>query len=271
MFLFKILNIEINFSVFIAFFIGIGLGFLLLLLIYLYAVLKGLNKELRLNKVMEEDIDEEEIKWMIESAQTNFKDTKRRNEEGYSTLLLSEIKSLTYDISKKFYPDSPYPYLELTIDETLELTHYISDRMKELLNNRLLKLFRGMTLRTIAELNNTKTKIEENKIVQASKKVGLGKIVSNTLKVVNIANPFYWFKKATVDQAIKIIMVKIGLSLIAISGEETYKIYSKKVFNVDKTIETNANDLYESIKKDLEEAGENEWSTKKSYKTFSSS
>jgi hypothetical protein len=76
--------------------------------------------------------------------------------------------------------------------------------------------------------------------------------------VLNAVNPVYWFRKLTKETALNIIVVRIGLSIIAITGEETYKIYSKKVFNVEKTIETGVDDIYEDLKKDFENAGEEE-------------
>ena len=46
------------------------------------------------------------------------------------------------------------------------------------------------------------------------------------------------------------------MALIAITGEETYKIYSKKVFNQEKTIDTGVEDLYDEIKAELKKEGE---------------
>lgn len=254
MFLIKVLGINLNFEVFIAFFLGIFSGVVLLLLVYLYVALRGLRKGLKRREVEEEDIDEEEIKWMIKSSQETFKNKKVRQEVGYGTLLIQEVKDLSVDISKKFYPNSAYPYLELTIDETIELSYYITNRIKELVeSNMFLRMFRGMTLRKIVELNNTKVQIEESRFVKAAKKTRLTKIASTALKVINVANPFYWFRKATVDQAVNIVLVRIGLAIIEITGQETYKVYSKKVFDVDKELEPEVSDLYEAIKKDFEE------------------
>lgn len=255
----KLFNIELTFQLIMTFFLGVLLGFLLLLLIYLYAVLRGLNKELKLNKVQEEDIDEEEIKWMIEAAQKEFKNKETRNKEGYTKLLTRVLKELTEDVAKKFYPESPYPYLELTIDESLELLHYITNRVDQLISNPIMRMFRGMTIRKIVELNQTKNKIEESRVIKTAQKTGVAKIAKSALKVINIANPFYWFKKATIDQVIKVIMVRIGLALIGITGEETYKIYSKKVFNKEKTIDTNVDELYQAFKDDIKEEDFYDW------------
>lgn len=252
--LFSIGPIEFNLPTIMSFLIGVSFGFLLLLLMYLYAVLKSLNKGLKLKAADEEDIDEEEIKWLIEDAQKQFKNKELRNEIGFPKYLLQINKELSVDIAKKFYPKSKYPYLELTVDETLKLNHYITDRLEELMSGRLLRLVRGMTLAKIVELNETKNKIDNNPIVKTAKKYN--KVTKTAFAIVNAVNPAYWTRRLTQEFALNIIIVKIGLALIAITGEETYKIYSKKVFNQELTIDSGVDQIYEDLKKDLEVEGE---------------
>ena len=74
-------------------------------------------------------------------------------------------KDLAFDIASKFYPKSKYPYLELTVDETLVLAHYVTNRLDELFKSKLLKLLRGVTLRRIAEFNDTKNKNRKLKLL----------------------------------------------------------------------------------------------------------
>jgi len=245
-------KITFDWKTLITFFTGVAIGFVILFLIYLYAVLKGLNKELKLRKVQEEDIDEEEIKWLIKDAQNGFKNAKLREEVGFGNLLFRQSKELAEDIAKKFYPNSPYPNLELTIDETIQLAHYITNRIDEVIGGKILRLFRGITIRKIMEMNNAKNKIQESRLVKTVKKTGVSKVISSALKVLNVTNPIYWIRKVTVDSAFKIILVKIGLAVIAITGEETYKIYSKKVFMKEPEFKSTVDDLYSEIKRDFE-------------------
>lgn len=249
--LFSIGPINFDLSALLSFILGVVFGFLLLLLIYLYAVILSMNKNLRLRKADETDIDEEEIKLLIEDAQRLFKDKEQRQAVGYAKLLGNINKELAVDIAKKFYPRSKYPYLELTLDETLQLNHYITDRLEELLEGKIFSLIKGWTLAKLVEINDTKTKIEQNKIVKTARKYG--KVTSTALKVMNAVNPVYWIRKYTKETVMNIIMVRIGLALIAITGEETYKIYSKKVFDIDVNLETNVDQIYEELKKDLSE------------------
>ncbi len=246
--------IRFDYSTFISFLIGISFGFLLLLLIYLYAVIKSMNKGLRLRSVDEQDIDEEEIKWLIKDAQKQFKNKGIRNEVGYYKYLLDINRELSVDIAKKFFPKSKYPYLELTVDEALKLNHYITDRLEELLSGRILRLTRGMTLTKIVEMNNTKTKIENSSIIKAAKKYG--GVAKTTLAIVNAVNPVYWGRKITKKVAVDYVMIKIGMTVIAITGEETYKIYSKKVFDVEKSIDSGIDQIYEELNKELLDVGE---------------
>ncbi len=246
--------IEINLGTLISFLIGIGFGFLLLSLIYIYAVVKSLNKGMRLRHADETDIDEEEIKWLIEDAQKQFKNKGLRNEAGFYKHLGSILTELSSDIAKKFYPTSKYPYLELTVDETLKLSHYITDRLDEILKGKILGMVRGLTLAQFVKMNTMKSKIESSTVVKHTKKVA--KIASSALMVLNAVNPVYWFRKLTKETAVNIVMVRIALTVIAITGEETYKIYSKKVFNVDKDIDTGVDEIYAQINEDLKDAGE---------------
>lgn len=245
--------ITINFSNIISFLVGLGVGFLLLLLIYVYAVIRGLKKGLRKQKVEILDVDEEEIKWLIDHATKQFKNKELRKTNGFYNHLYTVSKELAFDIAAKFYPKSKYPYLELTIDETIVLSHYITNRVNELFDSKILKLFRSVTLRKLMELNDTKNKIEKTKVVKTAKKYKVSKILSNTVKVLGIINPVTWIKKLTVDQAVNFMFIKIGVSIIAITGEETYKIYSKKVFDEERTIETNVEDILKEMYEESED------------------
>jgi hypothetical protein len=66
----------------------------------------------------------------------------------------------------------------------------------------------------------------------------------------------YWFRRFTKEVALKIISIQIGIALIKITGEETYKIYSKKVFNEEKTIDMSVDDIYKEIQNVAEQGDE---------------
>src|SRR3989339_1408854 len=175
--------INFDLSSLISFLIGISFGFLMLLLIYVYAVLKSVNKGLKLRQTDEQDIDEEEIKWLIQDAIKLFKNKEAREEAGFAKHLLEVNKELSVDIAKKFYPKSKYPYLELTVDETLMLNHYITDRLSEIMKGKIFNLTRGWTISKIVEMNETKSKIENSAVVKTAMKYS--KVTNAAVQILN--------------------------------------------------------------------------------------
>ena len=194
----------------------------------------------------------EEIKLLIKDAQDQFKNKKDREDAGLANHLRTISIELSRDIATKFYPSSKYPLLELTIQETLLLGHYITDRVDRLFNAKLLKIFRGKTLSSLKSLYEVKEKVDDSVVMKVEKKFKVRKRIGDIFSAINIANPAYWIKKVTVDKLTQAIILKICLAIIGIVGEETYKIYSKNVFEVEKVIDTGVDGLYESIQKDAE-------------------
>ncbi|WP_162150718.1 hypothetical protein [Acholeplasma equifetale] len=246
-------SLTIDISGIITFFSGVIFGFIILALWYLVAVIASLNKSKKIKKVDEADIDQKEIEWLIDDAHTQFKNKKLRDEVGFGRHLLNVSLDLSKDIAQKFYPNSKYPYLELTIDEAILLLSYVSKRFDELLEKPILKMFKGMTLRRIMTLNDAKLKIDNNLIVKKANQYKLTKWYKNTMMVLNVVNPVYWFRRLIVNNVMGIILEKLGLVVISLTGEETYKVYSKKVFNQDVEIDSGIEDLYNEIESELKE------------------
>ncbi len=233
----------------IVFLTGILFGFLFMLLIYLYSVLLSLRKKRKYRKEPVE-IDELEIEMLIKDAQKEFKNKELRKQEGLIKHLKTTTFALSEDIAKKYYPVSKYPMLELSVEESLELSKYISQRVNDFLSAKLLAPLKRRTIAQIKGIYDTKVKIEESKVVEVSKQVGAKRIGKTVLGVVNALNPAYWVKKLTVDKLYNVIIVKMSLAIIAIVGEETYKIYSKSVFKKPEELDIDIDSLYDEIMKE---------------------
>ncbi len=246
--------IPFDYKYLIVFLTGILFGFFFLALVYLYAVILSLNRKNRKIKKNPPVVDEIEIAFFIKDAQNKFKDKAARKEAGLFPYLKEISYELALDIARKYYPTSKYPLLELTIEESLLLTHYIANRIEEFLSAKMLSVLKKRRLSTIKGILDQKARIEESKVVKATKEADAIKVGKTVMNVLNAINPAYWIKKVTVDKLYEIILVKIGLAIIAIVGEETYKIYSKSVFLEPKDLESDIDDLYESIKGDLNES-----------------
>lgn len=237
----------LNIPSLISLILGILLGFILLLLVYLLAVIKNMRRKMKSKKVQEEDIDFKEVEWLINNATNDFKELEKEKPGQTIKNVTIVSKDLAVSVASKFYPRSKHPLRELTIDETIVLTHYITKRVDELMDASILRLFRGMTISQIASLKEKTEKVTESKVYKTAKEAKLDKF----LKSLRYANPIYWIKKLTIDQAIKVIIKKICLNTIVITGEETYKIYSKKLFK------TEDNEIdFAKIYQELEKEGE---------------
>jgi hypothetical protein len=71
------------------------------------------------------------------------------------------------------------------------------------------------------------------------------------MTAMNIVNPVYWLRRIANEQVLERILVQIGLAIISITGEETYKIYSKKVFDVEVKIASGVDDIYDHLDDEL--------------------
>ena len=244
MIFFKIFGIEITFGVILSFVIGLVFGLLVFFLIYLYALVRSLNKKKKIKITKESDIDLVEIEALIKSYQDDHQ--KNKATLGFVPSVIAHSKDLSIEIAKKFYPNSKYPYAELTIDETIMVANYIIKRIDEILGAKIIRLFRKMTIAKIIVITKGTKKIAFS---EATK--GAHHVLSTINKALNIVNPVWWIRKAFIDTSVKIILNKIGLMVIGLFGEESYKIYSKRQY-VSSTKE-DVNSIYESIKKELDD------------------
>ena len=120
----------------VVFFAGAIIGVFLLLMMYLSSASISFKKKRKYkrNPVI---VDEKEIESLIENAQKDFSNSELRYEIGFFSYYKQINFTLVTDIAEKYHPKSKYPYLELTIDETLDLINYISDKINEQLSGRI--------------------------------------------------------------------------------------------------------------------------------------
>ncbi len=224
-----------------------GIGFVVLL--YLFVVLISMDDSKKVNK--SSDLDKREIESLIIEAQHNFNNRENVKKLGSFRYMSDIVTKLTLDISKKFYPDSKYPLLELTIDEVIHLNEYILKRVEELFNKRGLRILKRLKIATIYHITTTTKNIYDSSAAKYAREKELNKKRRLIVGALNIINPFYWVRSFVVNKSFDIIVSKVCLATIAIVGEETYKVYSKKVFDKETDLDTNVDDIENSIKEDI--------------------
>src|SRR5690554_5776831 len=213
---------------------GIIFGFILCFLIYLGFVLASLKKEEKKIIIQSDKIDLEKVERLIKSAKNQFlieSATKTTTEK------INDVKEISWElinaIAKEYFPDSKYPIYELSIDELMMLNHYITNRVDSLFKGPVLKPFKKLRIAYILKILDMKKKIDENKAVKAATK--LNKPWKIALSVLNVFNPAYWVKKLMISTTLVAVTNKIGSLVIEVVGDETNKVYSKSVFNEERS------------------------------------
>ncbi len=252
LFLFQIGPITISFSTLISFIVGVFIGLILTILIYLLFVISSLKSKKFFVKTENDDLKIEEVKELVLTTQKSYKDKELRGDTGRMTYCYHLSKDLAYAIAVRFYPKSKHPFLELSVNELTILTGYITNRVNELLNHRGIRMLRKLKVSTIVNISTKKKEVEESKAFQTS--VVIGKNLSKAKYVFNLLNPINWGRKIIVDRVMNIVVDQICLAILSIVGEETYKIYSKKVFNKDVEIDTGSDEFIEQMSDTIKDA-----------------
>lgn len=250
--LFQIGIIKIDFTTVISFLIGVFMGFIILLLVYALLVVSSMKTKNFFAKTDQDDLTTEEIKDMVQNTQITYKDKNLRGELSRIPFCYKLCKDLAYGIAARYYPKSNHPLLELSINEITMLTGYITSRVDEILNHRGVRMLRKLKISTIVDISSKKKDIEESKAFQAT--MAISQNLNKFKYVLNIINPVNWGRKLVVDRILNIVIDQICLVTISIVAEETYKIYSKKVFNKDVEIDTGADKLIEEMSDTIKDA-----------------
>ena len=253
-FLFKLWIFEIDFSTIISFLIGIMIGFILLFLIYALLVVSSMRSKEFVTKTENDDLTTQEVKDMVLESHRLYKDKTIRKETSRINHCMNLSKDLAYNIAARYYPKSKNPLLELSVNELTMLTNYITGRVDEILNRKAIRILRQTKLITIVEISTKANEIQNSEAFKNTVKAG--KVATKIRNVVSIINPLNWGRRLIVDRIVNMIVDKICIVIISIVGEETYKIYSKKVFNKDVDIDTNVEEELEDLSISIKEAAE---------------
>lgn len=258
MVLFELFKINFDLASLIAFVIGIFVGCALLALIYSILVVSSMKSQKYIAKAKTVEVTDEMIKEMIENARQAYNDKSLKGAKSSVAHCTTVCTNLVTDIARKFFPKSKRPLAELTIDEILSLCVYVSERINGILDRPGLRLIKKLKLSTLLALGDAKKFIDDSALMKLTKKYKLKKVFSAVMGLVNIFNPVYWARRLFINTSIDFAINRLCVSVIGIVGEETYKIYSKRVFEEERYIDTNVGDLVKSIEIQLEDVSDQE-------------
>ena len=240
---------DISFGGFINFFLGMATGAIAFSAIYILLLVRGKNINIEDIKRPTIDVDEEQLRLMILEKRKLFKRTKKLGNSSIAKLTFDMSYELIEEIATYFFPESKYPMMELSIHELLNLNHYITNRIGEMLDKPILKNTMNLRVTKIMQMFDKKKSIEQSKVVKAAKKYKVGKVVKYGGAALNVVNPVYWFRKLVINTSVDVMTKKVCVVIIGIVGEETVKVYSKKLFDVPMEL----NMVDEEVNKMLEE------------------
>lgn len=258
MIIFKIWEFNFDIASLIAFIVGIFVGCALLALVYSILVISSLKSKKYIAKSNVIEVTDEEIKEIVDNAIKSYSDKKLKGAKNSISHCTTICMNLVTDISRKFFPKSKRPFAELTMDEILSLFIYVSNRINDIVDRPALRLVKSLKLSTILAFGDAKKVIDDSSLMKMTKKYKIKKVFDTVKGALNIFNPLYWVRRLFINTALDMAVNKLCLSVIAIVGEETYKIYSKRVFEEERYIDTNVGDLVSSIEKELENVTEEE-------------
>ncbi len=221
---------EISFGGFINFFLGMATGAIAFTAIFIFLLVRGKNLNIESVRTSEVDVDEEELKLLILEKRKLFKRNKKLGNKSIAKLTFELSYELIEEIASYFFPDSKYPMLELNVHELMDLNHYITNRISDILDKPVLKNTMNLQMTQIMSMFDKKRAIQENKVYRAAKKYKVGKLVKYGGAALNIVNPVYWFRKLVINTSVDAMTKKVCVVIIGIVGEETTKVYSKKLF-----------------------------------------
>lgn len=258
MILFELWGINFDIASLISFLLGILIGCALLALIYSILVVSSMKSKKYIAKSRTVEVTDDIVKEMVENARKAYNDKQLKGAKSAVAHCAAVCIDLVTDIARKFFPKSKRPLAELTIDEILNLCVYVSERINSILDRPGLRLIKKLKLSTLLALGDAKKVIDDSALMKLTRKYKLKKIFSAVMGVVNIFNPVYWARRLVINTSIDFAINKLCISVIGIVGEETYKIYSKRVFEEERTIDTNVGDIVKSIEKQLEDVSDQE-------------
>lgn len=214
---------------------GIIIGFLICLIFYLFLVMNSLQTDKKKLRAHQPTIDDESVQKLVLSAKNEFSEEYSSETVKVKAEALKNICwQLISDIAKLYYPESDYPIYELSLEELLVLNHYITDRISSLFKGTVLKSIKKIRISVILKIIDIKKDIDSKKAIKIANQLHMPGIIKAVTGVLNVFNPLYWVKKLMIGTTMTAAANKISQTIIDIVGEETNKVYSKSVFNVEK-------------------------------------
>jgi len=234
------------------FLLGMATGFVLLTLLIALLLVTGRKNKRKVFLSKQVPLEEKTIQDMIVAKQNELVDTVHFTDNAYFRVAFDLSFELMQEIAKYYFPDSKYPMYELSVQEILDLNYYITKRIETLVNGKIIRHFKNNRISTIIDILNKKKAIDNSKLMKLSRKYQVSKLYTIGKAALNYANPIFWFRKLAIKPSVTLVTREICKYIIDIFGEETNKIYSKKIFEEPEDEEKLEAEMEKIVDKEIE-------------------
>ena len=230
--------------------IGILIGLIIAGCVYSIILIISLKSDRKLKQANIVNIKEEKILDLINRTKKEYLNETIGFTIGEKNKYLGNtVKDLSNRIAAYYYPDSKYPLYELTLEETLSLLIYVSERIDKILNKSIYKPFRKLSISQIVKIVETRKDAGTSKVAKvAGKTLDVSKA---GFMALNYANPYYWLKNIVFGGATTYTANKIGLVVIDIVADEINKLYSKRIFSEDRKFNSLITENLQQIEEEI--------------------
>ncbi|MDA3932269.1 MAG: hypothetical protein PF513_05975 [Tenericutes bacterium] len=221
------LIIQLDLTTILNFLLGVLTGFILLFLMFLLIATINEKKRFRKRILNKLPLENHEVYDLIEIKQNQLLETVRLTDNAYFKVATDLSYELLEEIAEHYFPKSKYPIYEITVEELLELNRYITKRIEDMVNGKVLKHFKNYRISSLINMLHMKKALDNSKLMKLNRKFKVSKMFNIGRAVVNYANPVYWFRRLAIKPTTEVLTKEICKYIIAVVGEETNKIYSK--------------------------------------------
>lgn len=235
-----------------SFIFGFLIGCVILALVVLLCLF-FINKRFVKKSIKAIDISNSDVQDIIKEKQNKVLKSYKFGVKNNIVLMQEISKELIEDIASYYYPNSKYPQYEISIDEALDLNLHITERLKGIVDTKVIGIIKNVRISQLIYILDVKDKIEGHGAYQVSKKYKLDKVFKLGYSIFNAASVSYWVRKLIYSSTLESTLRGVGLLTINIIGEEANQLYSRKVIDKQKNI------MEKEITKLLSEFDASDW------------
>jgi len=146
----------------------------------------------------------------------------------FSVAAMGDLSSsLISQIANVYYPNSPRPELEVTLDDLLDLNERVIARLRRMLERFPLSRLRGVRMSQVRNYHKLYTAVSGNIIVRSLRKKWTRRVARSAAIAARYANPRFWVMRGLTRGGREFAARYFLTSLVTIAGEEAILLYRR--------------------------------------------